>query len=213
MQPQLPRLVRVLQICQSYKIPGAHRPALPYTSTGASVPTATCQPGASVEAWPLHIQPAQLRFWASCSHSYQVLSQVWLCRHSTVGAVQWGRLCLSLPHPKAAQGIVQGSSCWQTLTLGSWQAPKGICTGFYISHSTLRGNKCTLQYCTHRWICFLEESNVSWILTTNIATEMTSHFPLEALLNWGALFVIQAAGKASACPSVAVEYFMPTDTV
>lgn len=49
------------------------------------------QPGASAEAQPLHIQPAQLRFWASCSHKDQVLSQVWLCRHSTVGAVQWGR--------------------------------------------------------------------------------------------------------------------------
>lgn len=42
---------------------------------------------------------------------------------------------------------------------------------------------------------------------------MTSDFPLEEHLNWGALFGMQAAGKASACPSAAVQYFMPTDNV
>lgn len=42
MQSYQPRLLRVLQICQSYTMPWAHRPALPYTSTAASLPTTKC---------------------------------------------------------------------------------------------------------------------------------------------------------------------------
>lgn len=36
-----------------------------------------------------------------------------------------------------------------------------------------------------------------------------SHFPLVALLNWGALFAMQAAGKASACPSAQCSILCP----
>lgn len=55
----------------------------PYTSTGTSVPTAKSTTWGFSTA---HL-PSTAQVWASYPHNYQALSQVWLHRHSTAGAV------------------------------------------------------------------------------------------------------------------------------
>lgn len=158
----------------------------PYTSSGTSVPTAKCHNLGSSTA---HL-PSTAQAWASCSHNYQVESQVWLCRHSTAGAVQWGRSTVSVP-PSPWSSMRHPAKLTNTDT--------GLVTSTQRNlHRLLPPNTITPGF---------------WMLTTNTATERTSHFPLVALLKWGALFAIQAAGKASACPSAAVQYFMPTNNV
>lgn len=161
MQSYQPRLLRVLQICQSYTMPWAHRPALPYTSTGASVPTTKCH-NLGLQQRLHHCTFHQHRsgfgpaahtitkFYPRCG--YAGTAQLEQCNEED-------KLCLFSPSPYST---MRHRARWWLLTnidtglmtstqrnLHRLLPPNTITPGFCISHSTLRRNKCTLEHCTH----------------------------------------------------------------
>lgn len=85
------------------------------------------QPSVTTWAPALHTGPAQLRLGPAALTTTKLNPR---CGYAGTAQLEQcneeDKLCLSLPHPEAAWGILQS---WQTLTLGSWQAPKGIYTG------------------------------------------------------------------------------------